>query len=195
MPKTKKSLKRDKFVREYLANGGHGSNAAIAAGYSKTEAATRACTLLKRQDVQEALAEAQAEYLRRTDVSAERVFRELAKIAFLNPKRVLGVGGPKSGSGARIGAGTWMIRKLQDIADEDTCAIASVKHFNEGKGKTRDEVKFHDKLRALDILSKCLGMQTQKLEHSGPDGQPFPVRVYIPDNTRGVSGEAKEVKE
>ncbi len=44
------------FVRHYVANGGNGTRAAVAAGYSVASAAQQASALLKRVDVQAELA-------------------------------------------------------------------------------------------------------------------------------------------
>ena len=82
---------------------------------------------------------------RRVGISADRVMVELAKVAFLNP-------------GDLIDVDTGAI--LPDAAPEDLAAIAGMR-IKGGKYPERD-VHLCDKLRALELLGKHLGMFDDK---------------------------------
>ena len=91
-----------------------------------------------------------AERSKRTGVNADRVVRELAKIAFCNPANV-------------IDFDTATVRG--DAADDDLAVIQSVKikeiPTQNGDGIER-EVKLADKTRALEMLGKHLGIFIDK---------------------------------
>ena len=93
-----------------------------------------------------------AERSRRTGVNADRVVMELAKIAFVNAKDV-------------IDPDTATVRP--DALPEDTAAIQSVKVKTFGEDGLEREVKMADKLRALELLGRHLGMFKDKVELSG----------------------------
>ena len=82
---------------------------------------------------------------RRVGISADRVMVELAKVAFVNP-------------GDLIDTDTGAI--LPDAAPEDLAALAGIR-VKDGKYPERD-VHLCDKLRALELLGKHLGMFDDK---------------------------------
>ena len=90
-----------------------------------------------------------AERSRRTGVNADRVVRELAKIAFVNAADV-------------INAEDATLRK--DAADEDLAAIQAVKVKTFGGDGLEREVKMADKLKALELLGKHLGLFEDRLK-------------------------------
>ena len=73
--------KQDRFCEEYMIDL-NATQAAIRAGYSPKTAREQAPRLLANVSIQNRIAQLQAEQSRRTGVSADRVVRELAKIAF-----------------------------------------------------------------------------------------------------------------
>jgi phage terminase small subunit len=75
------------FVREYLLDL-NGTRAAIAAGYSSKTASVAASRMLKKVKVQALLKQMMEERRHRLDISAERVLRELARIAFFDPRKL-----------------------------------------------------------------------------------------------------------
>ena len=81
------SLKKQRFVEEYLVDL-NGTAAAIRAGYSIRSAKQIAHTLREDKEVDDAIERGQAELSRRTNVTSERVIRELANIAFYDPADV-----------------------------------------------------------------------------------------------------------
>lgn len=93
-----------------------------------------------------------AELSRRTGVNQERVIRELARIAFVDPTRVVNV------DDASI---------REDATEDDRAAIQSVKvkQIETEQGLiTEREVRFYDKNRALELLGKRYALWTEKHE-------------------------------
>jgi phage terminase small subunit len=45
-------------------------------------------------------------------------------------------------------------------------------------------LKTHDKVKALELIGKHLGMFTDKIEVTGKDGAALSVTVYMPSNGR-----------
>ena len=132
--------KQARFCEEYMVDL-NATQAAIRAGYSPASAKTVGPRLLENVGVQKLIAQLQAEQSRRTGVSTDRVVRELAKIAFVNAADLID---PKTAS------------LKSDASHDDLAAVQSVKAF--GEDGLEQEVKLADKLRALDLLGKHLGM-------------------------------------
>ena len=143
--------KQKRFVEEYLIDL-NATQAAIRAGYSPDTAKSIGSENLTKPDIQARIAKAMAERSRRTGVNADRVIMELAKIAFVNASDV-------------IDADTATVKA--DALPEDTAAIQSVKVKTFGEDGLEREVKMADKLRALELLGRHLGMFKDKVELSG----------------------------
>ena len=143
--------KQKRFIEEYLIDL-NATQAAIRAGYSPDTAKSIGSENLTKPDIQARIAKAMAERSRRTGVNADRVVMELAKIAFVNANDVIDVD-------------TATIKP--DAAPEDTAAIQSVKVKTFGEDGLEREIKMADKLKALELLGKHMGMFKDKVELSG----------------------------
>lgn len=143
--------KQKRFIEEYLIDL-NATQAAIRAGYSPDTAKSIGSENLTKPDIQARIARAMAARSRRTGVNADRVVMELAKIAFVNASEV-------------INPETATIR--EDAAPEDTAAIQSVKVKTFGEDGLEREIKMADKLKALELLGRHLGMFKDKVELSG----------------------------
>ncbi len=143
--------KQKRFAEEYLIDL-NATQAAIRAGYSPGTAKSIGSENLTKPDIQAYIAKAMAERSKRTGVNADRVVTELAKIAFVNASDV-------------IDADTATLKP--DAAPEDTAAIQSVKVKTFGEDGLEREIKMADKLKALELLGKHLGMFKDKVELSG----------------------------
>ncbi len=143
--------KQRRFVDEYLIDL-NATQAAIRAGYSVKTAKDIGCQNLAKLNIQQAVSEQMAERSKRTGVNQDRIVLELAKIAFVNAADVI------DSDDATI--------KARATAD-DTAAIQSVKvkviPTKEGEGVER-EIRLNDKLKALELLGKHLGMWNDKLD-------------------------------
>ena len=145
----KLTAKQKKFVEEYLIDL-NATQAAIRAGYSTESAKEIGCENLTKPNVKAEIDKAIAERSRRTGINKDRVLRELAKIAFVNPGDVINLN---------------QATVKSDAKEEDLAAIASVKIKNiptEDGEITEREIKLCDKLKALDLLGKHLGIYDKK---------------------------------
>ena len=137
--------KQKRFVEEYLIDL-NATQAAIRAGYKagNTQRASEiGSELLQKTPVSEAIQQAMAERSKRTGINQDRVLRELAKIAFVNAIEV-------------IDPETATVKK--DASSDDTAAIQSVKVKTFGEDGLERDIKMADKLKALELLGKHLGM-------------------------------------
>lgn len=148
----KLTAKQQKFVDEYLIDL-NATQAAIRAGYKKTEYTdTNANKLLENTRIREAVDKSMAERSRRTGINQDRVIQELARIAFVNPKNVI------NSEDASI---------RTDATEDDLACVQSVKvkTMDGEKGSSVErEVRLNDKMRALELLGKHLGMFKDKVE-------------------------------
>lgn len=146
--------KQKRFCEEYLIDL-NATQAAIRAGYSSESAYAIGSENMKKPQIRARIDKAIAEQSKRTGINADRVVRELARIALLNPKNVVNF------KDATV---------LENASDDDLAAVASVRvkiiPTADGLGVER-EIKLHDKLKALEQLGRHLGMFTDKVEHSG----------------------------
>lgn len=144
------SPKQERFTEEYLIDL-NATQAAIRAGYSVRTANEQGSRLLSNVSVRARIDETLAERSRRTGINQDRVIRELARLAFVNAPDV-------------INMDEAMIRA--DASPDDTAAIASVKvkriPGEAGDGVER-EIRLADKLKALELLGKHLGMFSDRL--------------------------------
>ena len=146
--------KQQRFVEEYLIDL-NATQAAIRAGYkatSKNSFEVIGYQLLQKSSVSEHIQLAIAERSRRTGINQDRVIQELARIAFVNPQNVI------NSEDASVRA---------DASEDDLACIQSVKvktMDGEKGSSTEREVRLADKMRALELLGKHLGMFKDKIE-------------------------------
>lgn len=143
--------KQKRFIEEYLIDL-NATQAAIRAGYSPDTSKSIGSENLTKPDIQARIAKAMAERSKRTGVNADRVVIELAKIAFVNAVEVID---PKTAT-VKEGA-----------SSDDTAAIQSVKVKTFGEDGLEREIKMADKIKALELLGRHLGMWNDKLQVSG----------------------------
>lgn len=146
--------KQKRFAEEYLIDL-NATQAAIRAGYSPDTAQEQGSRLLSNVMVSKEIKKAMAERSRRTGINQDRIIRELAKIALVNPGQV-------------IDAQTAKIR--EDAEEEDLAAVQSVKvkkSYSETGEMTEREIRMADKVRALELLGRHLGMWNDKLQVTG----------------------------
>lgn len=143
--------KQKRFAEEYLIDL-NATQAAIRAGYSPDTAKEIGCENLTKPNIRACIDREMAERSKRTGVNADRVVMELAKVAFVNAVDVID---PKTAT------------VKEDALSEDTAAIQSVKVKTFGDDGLEREIKMADKLKALELLGKHMGMFKDKVELSG----------------------------
>lgn len=132
-----------RFVDEYLIdlNATRAYKIAYARCKKETTANVNSCKLLRNAKIQEYITKKQKEIEERTEVTQDRVIKELANIAFFNIKNVY----------SKVGE----LKNIEDIEEETARAIASVKVLQQ---KETTEIKTWDKVKALELLGKHIGM-------------------------------------
>ena len=131
-----------RFVEEYLIDL-NATKAAERAGYAPKHATSTASRLLKRTAVAEAVRLAMDERAKRTQITADRVLREFARIAFADIRSFTG----NDGDGLTV-------KSLSALSDDDSAAIAEMS----GSDGKKFKVKLHDKKHALDRIARHLGL-------------------------------------
>ena len=164
------TAKQARFVDEYMVDL-NATQAAIRAGYSAKTAADIGRQLLRKTPVAGAIAERQRAVSERTGVTAERVIEELAKIGFANMKDYM-----------RVGVDGDPYLDFSALTRDQAAALSevTVEDFKDGRGEDARDVrrvkfKLHDKRAALVDLGKHLGLFKDKVELTGPNGDPLRV--------------------
>ncbi len=158
--------RQKRFVDEYLIDL-NATQACIRAGYSAKNADKIGSQLLGKTRVSEHLHAELAKRSKRTGINQDRVVKELARIALVNPKNL-------------INAKDASINK--DANDDDLACIQSVKvktMSNDSGDMVEREVKLHDKLKALELLGKHLGMWS---DNSVSVTVPIVIKDNVPDS-------------
>lgn len=180
------SAKRSRFVDEYLIDL-NAKQAAIRAGYSVRRAEVTGCELLANRKVSEAVAAKMAEREERTHITSDRVLQELSRIAFFDLRKLY----REDGS----------LKAMHELDDDAAAVLAGVDVVEMaggagvgGEGGLQHvpmftkKTKIPDKVAALSLAMRYLGMLTDKTQLSGPGGGPLAhdhsVRLYMPDNGR-----------
>lgn len=156
--------KQQRFVQEYLIDF-NATQAAIRAGYSAKTAQVIGAENLTKPMVAAEIQRLGGKTAAKLDISREWIMQELRYIAgarasdFLRvktePAPQLGIH-PITGEVVNVPGGyrqTVRITDTDDLPDEKAAALAGIK-----QGANGIEVKLHDKVRALELLGKAVGM-------------------------------------
>lgn len=156
--------KQRAFVAEYLIDM-NATQAAIRAGYSEATAGSIGHENLTKPEIVAAIAEAQAERARRTEITQDRVLQELAKIGFADIRKVVKWGSgvydvevDEDGHGRPAGPAIELVGS-DEIDDTTAAAITEISQTAQGV-----KVKLGDKLGALTQMGRHLGMFTDKAD-------------------------------
>ena len=143
--------KQMRFVDEYMVDF-NATQAAIRAGYKAKTAHVIGAENLRKPKIAEEIARRQKDLQKRTEVSQDRVVKELARIAFVDASVVC-------------------VTDFDKLTDDQRAAIQGIKPTNFGW-----EIKLCDKIKALELLGRHIGMFNDKLSLSGTDGGPLTFR-------------------
>lgn len=143
-----------RFADEYMVDFCP-KQAAIRAGYSEKTARNAAAWIKPEKPAKPALRalidRKIADMSRRTGITAERVMRELAAIAFAD---ITDVVDPDTG------------KLLKDVSRSDSAAVAGIR-VKTGDDFTEYDTKMCDKVKALELIGKHLGMFADNINVSG----------------------------
>lgn len=117
--------------------------AAKRAGYSEKTAEVIGYENLRKPQIKEEIQKRQENLQSKLEITQERVLEELAAIAFANGTDFVTV----------TETGLLNVKPTHKVAKDKLPAIASIKYNQLGV-----EIKLHDKVRALELLGKHLGV-------------------------------------
>ena len=133
--------KQERFINEYLIDR-NGTQAAIRAGYSPKTANEQASRLLANVNVQAELKKRMKAREKRTEITQDKVLKELATIGFCKITDYLSVVN-----------GSLIVKDTSEIELDRIPAISRIKPSQAGL-----ELVFHDKVKALELIGEHLGM-------------------------------------
>lgn len=155
-----------RFVDEYVIDN-NAAGAAVRAGYSKKYSERLGYRLLAQQKVADAVAEKKKAIAKRNEATVDRIVQELARIAFQDPRKLFNENGT--------------LKDPKELDDDTAAALATIESTEEFDGSGSDrklsgylkKLKGWDKLRALELLGKYLGIFVDRKELTGPNGTPL----------------------
>lgn len=162
----KLSAKHKLFIKEYLVDL-NASAAAVRAGYSKRTANRQGHRLLINADIQAAIKEGIEARAKRTDITADRVLEEFARVGFSD------IGDYVSWNPV-TGVRVIDSKKLEEYKSRAIAEISEIKSISinaEGEEtiRTNLKLKLHNKISALESLAKHLGILDGKKPEEAPD--------------------------
>jgi phage terminase small subunit len=137
--------KQQRFVDEYLVDL-NATQAAIRAGYSPKTARQQGHENLTKPYIEAAIQRAVQERSERTRVEADRVVLELARLGLYDPRGV-----------AEWGPDGIRVKDSSGLSDDDVRIVARIRMAPTKYGWAIT-VKFVDRLSALELLGKHLGL-------------------------------------
>lgn len=162
---------QQRFVLEYLVDL-NATQAAIRAGYSQKTAGAQAHDLLKKPEIQEAIAAARDATSRRLELTREDCIRQYQRIAFSDPRKLFSPGGG--------------ILPITDLDDDTAAAVQGYEiEYRQIDGADAPpvpvlKIKWADRKGALDSIMRSQGWNAaEKHEHTGKGGGPIETKVVM----------------
>ncbi len=141
----KLTSKESAFISEYLKDL-NATQAAIRAGYSEKTAGSIGNENLNKPEIQTELFKHLEARAKKAGISQERIVLELARIAFSNMKGF-----------ARWDANGIGLRESDELSDEESACVQEISEVVNDRGG-RSKLKLYDKIKALELLGKHIGM-------------------------------------
>lgn len=184
MPKLA-NAKRERFCQEFIIDL-NGKQAAIRSEYSEKTAEQQASRLLSNAKVQQRIAELKEIRSERTRVTQDLVLQELmilAKSDFRDYGEIV--------KDFAHPDGRLKLKAFKDMKGDVTRAIKSIsEHIT--KDGIQLKFKLHNKLPALELLAKHLGMLIERHEITGDEGGPIKIEYVLVEAKKGGDGDGKE---
>jgi phage terminase small subunit len=159
------TAKQERFVQEYLIDL-NATQAATRAGYSAKTAEQQGFQLLKKTLVASAIAAAQQKRAERTGITQDRVLLELSRIAFFDLRTLYREDGSLKAMHELDDAAAAVLAGVDVVETKGNAAMGGedgLRHIPEYVKK----VKIPDKVGALGLAMRHLGMLKDRVEHSG----------------------------
>jgi len=155
------------FCDEYLIdfNGTRAYKVAYPSIKNDDAAAVSASRLLRNVKIEEYIQKRMKDRERRTEVTQDKVIAELAAIAFASASDYAKVVSMKHKDGSKFASVALTV--TDDLSREQKKAISQIKTTQSGI-----EVKTHDKVKALELLGKHLGIFIDNVNLSGEVSAP-----------------------
>lgn len=150
----KLSPRRRTFVDAYFACKLNGTRAAIKAGYSKKTARTQAEQLLTKLDIKQAIAERMATMQQESRLTASDVVEELRRIGFSDITKIV-----------KWAGNVVTVKDSAKIPPESRVCISEITQTETATGSTL-KIKLHNKIAALELISKILGFDQSKSDEA-----------------------------
>jgi len=171
--------KQRRFIKEYPKDL-NATRAAERSGFSKKTARQQGARLLSKVNIQEAISRELKRREKRTEITQDRVLRELAVCGFSDIKDYIDIDSDTGAMRARgfEGMPQRASRALKGIKEDRV-----IKEDADGKKVTvYDKVRFElwDKPKSLELLGKHLGMFEEKFKVTGDLGVILKVISAVP---------------
>ena len=157
--------KQERFISEYLIDL-NATQAAIRAGYSETTAEIIGFENLRKPKIKEEIQKAMDDRAKRTEITQDKVLKEIASIAFDDISNYLDFYPGEDGN-VKV--------DIKDSRDIDTKNVSEISLGKDGQFK----FKLYCRDEALVQLGKHLKLFTDKTEITGADGKPFEVNIKV----------------
>ena len=163
--------KREIFVAKITQIGSetyaNATKSAVAAGYAPRTAGQAGSRLLKDRKIKAMIEARTAKQFGSIDYSAERVLTEMARLAFLDPRKFYDESGNLKG--------------VQSLDDDTAACLAGLEvseiYGQEGPIGVLKKIKFADKGANLERLGRYHKLFTDRTEHTGEEGGPIVFRL------------------
>ena len=175
MKNAKLTNNQKRFCDEYLIdlNATRAYKTAYKSCKKDETARTNSSRLLTKANIKKYIQEQMKERGKRTEITQDKVLKELAKIGFANAADYAKVVEKEftedifDDDGSVIGQETKTYKVVEIEVTDNLCpdkqaAIAGIK-----EGRNGIEVKLNDKVKALELLGRHLGMWNDKLQLGG----------------------------
>jgi phage terminase small subunit len=183
------TAKQRRFVEEYLIDK-NATQAAIRAGYSKKTAANIGYENVRKPEIAAEIESGLASLSEKTGITAERVIRELGKLAFVDMRRLF--------------TDTGQLVSVTELDDDTAAALSSVEVVtrlvpgSENEDGLKDvehihKIKVWDKRAALVDLGKHLGLFPTNVELTGKDGGPVQFKDVSAMTDDAIDAELRQI--
>ena len=171
----KLTYKQQRFIEEYVIDG-NATQAAIRAGYNEKTARFIGAENLTKPNIKLLIEQKRQEQTEKAGVTAEALIKELATIGYSRVTDylkvddydvIVGYTNDSEGNPDMSRPITKKIRgvevfKTNDMPEDKRAAIAEIRQTKDGIS-----LKLHDKIKAIELLGRNLGIFKDKLEVNG----------------------------